>query len=181
MDWSKVEFKDEKRYLSNMYETPIIFSASADIKESFPEISFDGHTYGSSEHLYQSLKSNSEEWHEKIRSVLDPHKTKTMAKKELTTQPDLFGGGFFMRPDFHSIKSKLMFLIVYLKFSQNEELKEKLLATGDELLIEKNCWHDTYWGVCDGVGKNILGRILMQVRYLLKNNLSPTIDTPPHK
>lgn len=31
-------------------------------------------------------------------------------------------------------------------------------------LIEGNTWGDRIWGVCDGVGENRLGKILMRVR-----------------
>lgn len=33
-----------------------------------------------------------------------------------------------------------------------------------EELIEGNYWHDTYWGVCEGVGENHLGKLLMEIR-----------------
>ena len=35
-------------------------------------------------------------------------------------------------------------------------------------LIEGNWWHDYYWGVCSGRGKNKLGEILMRVREELR-------------
>jgi predicted NAD-dependent protein-ADP-ribosyltransferase YbiA (DUF1768 family) len=31
-------------------------------------------------------------------------------------------------------------------------------------LIEGNWWGDTYWGVCNGVGENHLGKLLMKIR-----------------
>jgi hypothetical protein len=46
----------------------------------------------------------------------------------------------------------------------NSELRQKLLATEDAILIEGNTWGDTFWGVCKGVGKNHLGKILMAIR-----------------
>ena len=55
------------------------------------------------------------------------------------------------------------------KFTQNEELKEKLLATENEELVEGNTWHDTYWGVCNRRGKNKLGKILMRIREELRD------------
>lgn len=61
-----------------------------------------------------------------------------------------------------------MYLVVKSKFEQNSDLKDKLIATGDEYLEEGNTWNDTYWGVCRGKGKNILGKILMRVREELK-------------
>lgn len=67
----------------------------------------------------------------------------------------------------------VMFCIVEAKFRQNPELAEKLIATGDEKIIEGNTWGDTYWGVCNGVGKNNLGKILMMVRGMLKDEMAP--------
>jgi N-glycosidase YbiA len=53
------------------------------------------------------------------------------------------------------------------KFSSGE-LYEKLLATGDALLVEGNSWGDRYWGQVQGTGENHLGKLLMQVRKELK-------------
>ena len=39
-----------------------------------------------------------------------------------------------------------------------------LIQTGDSVLIEGNTWGDRVWGVCNGVGENRLGRILMKIR-----------------
>ena len=49
----------------------------------------------------------------------------------------------------------------------------KLLATGEEELIEGNYWHDTCWGVCNCAkcgdkGENRLGKLLMEVRTLYR-------------
>ena len=55
---------------------------------------------------------------------------------------------------------------------ENEDLKQRLLATGDKRLVEGNTWGDTFWGVDlrSGRGENQLGRILMRVREELKEN-----------
>jgi predicted NAD-dependent protein-ADP-ribosyltransferase YbiA (DUF1768 family) len=58
--------------------------------------------------------------------------------------------------------------IVFIKFDGHLDLKELLLATGDHELIEGNKWHDTFWGVCDGIGQNYLGKILMEIRTIFK-------------
>ena len=62
--------------------------------------------------------------------------------------------------------------IVRAKFTQNEELKRLLLATGDKRLAEGNTWGDTFWGVDlrSGRGENHLGIILMRVREELASN-----------
>ena len=51
---------------------------------------------------------------------------------------------------------------------QNEDLKAKLLATGDEHLEEGNTWGDRIWGTVNGKGQNHLGKTLMRVREELK-------------
>ena len=63
-----------------------------------------------------------------------------------------------------------MHFVVALKFSHNPHLREKLIKTGDKILIEGNYWHDNDWGDCycknckHTPGNNNLGKILMNVR-----------------
>lgn len=54
--------------------------------------------------------------------------------------------------------------IVLAKFEQNENLKEKLINTGDAYLEEGNDWGDKIWGTVNGNGSNLLGQILMRIR-----------------
>ena len=61
-------------------------------------------------------------------------------------------------------KDRIMLEIVRAKFLQHEDLRRKLIATGNEFLAEDNTWGDRYWGRCHGQGLNKLGQILMQVR-----------------
>lgn len=54
------------------------------------------------------------------------------------------------------------------KFSQNQEIKDVLLSTGEALLVE-NTTEDYYWGCgTNGNGENWLGRILMETRDILR-------------
>ena len=54
------------------------------------------------------------------------------------------------------------------RVTQHEDLRRLLLATGDATLVE-HTGNDHYWGDGgDGSGRNMLGRILMQVREELK-------------
>jgi predicted NAD-dependent protein-ADP-ribosyltransferase YbiA (DUF1768 family) len=61
-----------------------------------------------------------------------------------------------------------MYDIVLDKFTRNPYLAEMLVETGDRYLEESNHWNDTVWGVCDGIGTNWLGKIIMDVRDQLK-------------
>ena len=73
-----------------------------------------------------------------------------------------------LRSDWEQVKDDVMLDVVRAKFNQHPDLAQKLLATGDEELVEGNDWGDTYWGVCNGRGKNMLGKILMRVRAELR-------------
>lgn len=78
-----------------------------------------------------------------------------------------------LRPDWEQVKDQIMADVLMAKFSQNPELRKRLLKTGDEDLVEKTWWHDTYWGICECErcrcrcrcrGKNKLGELLMELR-----------------
>lgn len=69
-----------------------------------------------------------------------------------------------LRRDWEEVKLDIMYELLKCKFDQNPSLKEKLINTGDRLLVEGNDWHDTYWGVCNGKGSNHLGKLLMKLR-----------------
>jgi len=58
--------------------------------------------------------------------------------------------------------------LLFIKFGGKEPLLTRaLIATGDTELIEGNDWEDTFWGVCNGMGENNLGKLLMKVRQSL--------------
>lgn len=69
-----------------------------------------------------------------------------------------------LRLDWESVKDNVMRIVLRCKFTQNPELADMLVATGDAELVEGNTWNDRYWGVCDGQGKNKLGQLLMELR-----------------
>ena len=68
-----------------------------------------------------------------------------------------------MRPDWDQVKVSVMLGLLRMKFA-DAGLRNMLLSTGNQELIEDNDWFDTFWGVCNGVGENQLGKLLMQVR-----------------
>lgn len=58
--------------------------------------------------------------------------------------------------------------LLRIKF-RNQELRAKLIATGDTPLAEGNLHHDRFFGICHckehgGVGENWLGKLLMKIR-----------------
>lgn len=68
-----------------------------------------------------------------------------------------------IRKDWESIKTQKMKSILQQKF-QNAALNTLLQETQNKYLEETNHWNDTFWGVCNGIGENRLGKILMEIR-----------------
>jgi len=134
-------FRGKYFFLSNFFEAPV---------------EYDGLKFKNSEAAFQAQKCSSYEQRKQFQE-LDPSRAKRK------------GRNVVLRHDWDKIKIKEMLGIVRNKFQQNEDLKEKLLATGDAYLEEGNDWGDTIWGVCNGKGQNNLGKILMQVREELRD------------
>ena len=62
------------------------------------------------------------------------------------------------------LRDQVMLDALCAKFSQHAELRETLLGTGDAELVE-HTKNDSYWADGgDGSGKNMLGKLLEQVR-----------------
>lgn len=120
-------------------------------------VKLDGLEYASTEHAYQAAKTLNLEEREAIRLSTKPAEAKKLGQKVT------------MREDWEQVKNSVMKDVVRQKFSDHQDLKEQLLATGDAYLEETNHWGDVYWGVCKDKGQNWLGKILMEVREELRN------------
>jgi len=69
-----------------------------------------------------------------------------------------------MRPDWDMVKTKVMYAAVLKKFLTHPDIREILISTGNQLLVE-NSLKDYFWGCgADKTGENHLGKILMSVR-----------------
>jgi len=148
-------FMDEMAWASNMYVAPLIFDGNINnLQQIYSQFKFDGLEYGSSEHLFQSLKTTNDKDKEFVRTAASPKISKKNGRK------------IFIRMDWESVKIDAMRLALYLKFYHNPELLEKLIKTGNQYLEETNWWNDTFWGVYykTGKGENWLGRLLMELR-----------------
>lgn len=67
-------------------------------------------------------------------------------------------------------KDNILYDLLKIKFTHNEDLKNKLLDTYPHDLINNVSYPDIYYGVRFGEGKNVLGKLLMQLRKELRNN-----------
>lgn len=129
-------FRGTHRFLSNFFPA---------------EVSYEGAIYPSVENAFQAAKCVSASEREVFR-VCSPAEAKR------------FGRRVRLRPDWEHVKLDIMRQLVTDKFTRSDELRRRLLATGNAELVEGNAWNDTFWGVGRGRGQNHLGRILMEVR-----------------
>lgn len=116
------------------------------------EVHWHKHTFTSAEHAYQSAKCFYTKDFELIKNAPLPKAAKRLAK---TVK---------VRPGWDSLKLDVMSMVCFDKFNRNLELKKKLLGTSNTKLEEANTWGDRFWGTCEGIGKNYLGLILMDIR-----------------
>ena len=117
-------------------------------------IKLDGMTWPTSEHYFQAQKFEDAGHREAIRKANSAMLAARMGRDRKKK----------LRRDWESIKVSIMTDAVRAKFTQHEELRALLLATGDAKLVE-HTENDSYWGDGgNGSGKNMLGQILMRVR-----------------
>jgi ribA/ribD-fused uncharacterized protein len=78
--------------------------------------------------------------------------------------------GIAIQDNWKNIKIGVMYTGVYEKFRQNPEILKKLLATGDEEIVEETV-DEYFWGCGkDRNGQNHFGIILGQMRTALREN-----------
>ncbi|HLP87637.1 MAG TPA: NADAR domain-containing protein [Nostocaceae cyanobacterium] len=82
-----------------------------------------------------------------------------------------------VRLDWDFVKTEIMRTAVLSKFLTHEEIRDILLVTGDELIVEDSP-RDYFWGCgADHTGKNQLGKILMSVREEIRQLTSLSVRT----
>ena len=122
------------------------------------EISFEGEVFATSEHAYQAGKARRPE----VRAWLMNAPTPALLA--------MAAHGLYywdIAPGWSKIKFDRMREVLRTKFSQHEDLRELLLATGNARLIESATVDNTVnrlWGEVNGQGKNMLGTMLMELR-----------------
>ena len=140
-------FFGDYRFLSNFHTHPEILIYIDDLL---------GGEIGciSVENAFQALKT------------LDPLQRAIIAQAATPGAAKKLGKTANLRPDWEEIKIDSMLALLYQKFS-HPFYRDLLVATGNAELIEDNSWNDTFWGVCNGVGQNILGKLLMKIRKMV--------------
>lgn len=142
---SIAHFDGEFRFLSNFYPF---------------QVKMEGMVYPSVEHAYQAAKS------------LDMVDRRMIAELSTPGKAKRAGRILRIRNDWMNIRIPVMEYLVRQKFGKNSILREKLIETYPEELIEGNDWGDTFWGMVAEykdknpmwIGENHLGEILMKIR-----------------
>ena len=159
-------FRGPYRFLSNFGQTPFEFPLAYGLQDSWPD----------AEHPYQAAKAvglQDQQW---------------VANAPTAGEAKRRGGQIQCRSGWDQVKRQTMMQIVLAKFSK-PLTRERLLATGNAVLVEGNTWGDTFWGAVSPddlmkhpqpvpqlpvwygdqilVGWNWLGRILMTTRDLM--------------
>lgn len=129
--------------------------------------------FATTEQLYMWYKAQffgDTETLKKLELATDPKIAKDLGRVVANYQDDLW----------ECVRYGYMVYVNYLKYTQNPELKEKLLATENKILVEASKI-DKVWGVGlaaddplildekNWTGRNLLGKAIMDVRNLIKN------------
>lgn len=146
-----------KGYLSNWYKAPF---------------TLNGKNFTNSEQymMYQkAVVFGDTETAEKILASDSPREVKALGRQVKNYNDTVWNG----------LRQLVVYDALMAKFSQNEDLKKQLLATGDDILVECN-GEDNIWAIhmyednpdvqdiSKWKGQNLLGFTLMRVRENLK-------------
>ncbi|WP_437603223.1 NADAR family protein [Sorangium sp. So ce590] len=123
-------------------------------------VSLQGKVWPTTEHYFQAQKFAGTDHEEVIRNAPGPGEAARMGRQR--SRP--------LRPDWEQVKDDIMREVVLAKFTQHEDLRRALLDTGDAELVE-HTKNDAYWADGgDGSGRNMLGKILMEIREQLRRS-----------
>jgi ribA/ribD-fused uncharacterized protein len=127
----------------------------------YTDVEWEGMIFRTTEHAYQAAKFADMDMRRKIQFAETP-----LAARRLGQSPGC-------NPDWEKkgIRDQVMMDLSCQKYAK-EHLGAMLLESGNAYLEETNHWGDVYWGVCNGVGENKLGKILMDVRGFLRGDWS---------
>lgn len=126
-------------------------------------IEFEGEEFATSEHAYQAGKARKPEVRDWVLSAPSPALVAMAAH-----------GLYYwdIAPGWSRMKFDRMRGVLRAKFTQHDDLKELLLATGDARLVESATVDNEVnrlWGEVNGEGRNMLGTLLMELREELRN------------
>ncbi|KAE8221480.1 hypothetical protein CF319_g5168 [Tilletia indica] len=143
---TKIRFYSNRKlyyFLTNFFPSPIAYF---------------GHQFATAEAFFQAAKFDA---HEKIQRRISRTEWPRFAFEQAQLHSRLVSGIWPQQ------RLEVMEIAQLLKYTQNPNLQQRLLQTGDAELIEDSK-SDSFWGIGHGSGANHLGRILMEIRGRLR-------------
>jgi ribA/ribD-fused uncharacterized protein len=126
------------------------------------DIELEGKLWPSVEHYYQAKKfyETDDEYMEEIRKAETVEEAKRLGNDR--------SKAYLIRKNYHGEKLDYVYKAIYQKFKAYPHMKKILLSTDPKYICQHD-ENDTVWGDgFDGSGKNLLGKLLMEVRSELK-------------
>ena len=136
-----MEFKNEYAFLSNMFSC---------------DIHYDDQVFPCVETAFQYAKCAKEKDRELFLTKSGIWCHGLVARK--------IGRQVETRPDWNEYRLDVMYKLLEDKFYHNERLRKALCNTNNIYISEDNTYGDKFWGVCNGEGFNMLGRMIMEIR-----------------
>lgn len=158
------------------YKTKESFGGLSNMASGYP-LNIHGVRIPTSEALYQACRYP--HLPDVQKEIIGQHSPITAKMKSKPHRED-------SRPDWDEVRYKVMRWCLRVKLAQHyKEFGRLLLATGDRPIVEQSR-KDDYWGakVVDGigetlVGQNVLGRLLMELREVLKTDADEVLKVVP--
>lgn len=139
-------FRGSLAYLSNFHPAPVVM---------------DKIYYPTAEHAFVAFKTNDMTIRKQIADLPTPGAAKR------------FGRSVVLVEQWDGVKIACMRNVLRAKFTQNPGLGRQLMREDPTNLVERNNWHDNFWGICEcakcGAGKNMLGTLLFELQRSLKD------------
>lgn len=138
-------------------------------------VELDDVVYPTAEHAYQAGKARKPAVREWLLSAPSPALLAMAAH-----------GLYYwdITPGWSTSKFDRMRRVLLAKFTQHEDLKQLLLSTGNARLVESATVDNEVnrlWGEVNGVGRNMLGTLLMEVREQLQSQQTATRHRPSRR
>ncbi len=159
-----------------VYKTRDSFGGLSNMAAGYP-LQINGTRVLTSEALYQACRFP--HIPEVQREIINQHSPMTAKMKSKPHRKD-------SRPDWDEIRFRVMRWCLRVKLAQHYDAFGKLLLETDDRPIVEQSRKDDYWGAkvvgrSDEilVGQNVLGRLLMELRELLKIDVDGSLCTVP--
>ena len=116
------------------------------------DVSYDGEIWPTVEHAFQAAKCVRADDRRKVADAASPAIARRIGKR------------VELRSGWDDMRRELMVALCRDKLARHAELRERIVATGDEDLVHEAPW-DSFWGSGrTGKGRNELGKVYMELR-----------------